>query len=59
MSNSYQIKRGICFNIHKLAYLDNIAQASYLVNVCLTFTHFVFYVFGLASSEESENPSSS
>ena len=32
---------------------------SYLFNVRLTVTHFVFYTFGLASMEESEeNPPS-
>ena len=54
---SYQIKKGICFNIYKSAYSENISYASYLFNARLTITHFVFYVFGLPSSEESEeNP---
>ena len=54
---SYQIKKGICFNIYKSAYSDNIVQASYLFTVHLPITHFVFYAFGLPSSEESkENP---
>ena len=30
---SYQIKKGICFNIYKSTYSDNIAEASYLFNV--------------------------
>ena len=30
---SYQIKKGICFNIYKSTYSDNIADASYLFNV--------------------------
>ena len=51
---SYQIKKGICFNVYKSAYSDNTAKASYLFNVRLTITHFVFYAFGLPSSEESE-----
>ena len=34
-------------------------RPSYLFNVRLTVTHFVFYTFGLASMEESEeNPPS-
>ena len=54
----FQKKKGICFNIYKSAYSDNIARAIYLFNVCLTITHFVFYAFGLASSEEKGRKSS-
>ena len=56
---SYQIKRGISSNIYQSVYLDNIAQVSYLFNVHLTITHFVFYRFGLVSKEKNEkNPPS-
>ena len=41
-------------NIYQSAYSDNIAWASYLFNGCLTTAHVVFYAFGLASSEGSE-----
>ena len=54
---SYQVKKGICFNIYKSAYSNNITWAVYLFDVRLTITHFVFYAFGLPSGEESEeNP---
>ena len=49
-----EIKKEICFDIYKSAYSDNIAWASHLFNVRLTITHFVFYVFGLPSSGDSE-----